>query len=179
MRHCKLLGIIFSGFFLIVLFACSYPISRGLRQEAAEDLTFSKVLANPTAYHGKIIIWGGVIIKNVDQAEGSDLLLWETPLEFGERPKGREFSEGKFIARSRKKLDPQDYATDRKVTVAGEIIGEELGKSDSISYVYPLVKLREIYLWKTEPAMYKWNWGNIPYYWPHEFSPDQEYKPTR
>ncbi len=171
--------LVFSGVLLVVISGCSYPISKGLRQEAAKDVTFAKVLASPPSYHGNIVIWGGVIIETVKRAEGTDLFMWETPTDFGERPKGREFAEGMFIARSRQLLDPDTYTAGLKVTVGGEIIGEELGKWDTMPYVYPVVRIKELYLWKPEPSGYKWSWGNTPYYGPEQFSPDIKSKPLR
>jgi len=169
-----------SSVLLIVMSSCYYPISPGIRQKTESDLTFSKVLSTPPSYHGTVVIWGGVIIKVVTQPEETRLYLWETPLEFGERPKGKEFAEGMFIARSPQNLDPRIYAEGRKITVAGEIIGEELERSDTVPYVYPVVMVKELYLWKTEaPTGYKWSWGNTPYYWPEAYSPDIPYSPVR
>jgi len=179
MANSRFFTLFFSGSLLVVMSGCSYPISEGLRQEAAKDLTFAKVLTSPPAYHGNMVIWGGVIIKVVKQGEETKLFLWETPLEFGERPKGREFAEGMFIAKSPQHLDPETYAAGRKVTVGGEIIGEELEKWDTLPYVYPVVMIKELYLWEPEPSGYKWSWGNTPYYWPDAFSPDIKYKPLR
>ncbi len=179
MAKSRFFRLVFSGVLLVVISGCSYPISKGLRQEAAKDVTFAKVLASTTSYHGNIVIWGGVVIEAVKRAEGTDLFLWETPPDFLERPKGREFAEGMFIARSRQLLDPETYAAGLKVTVGGEIIGEELGKWDTMPYVYPVVRIKELYLWKPGPSGYKWSWGNTPYYWPEQFSPDIKYKPLR
>ncbi len=170
--------------FLIYLFAwglsvlltgcTSSPISPEVRKEADENLNFIKVLENPTAFHGVIVIWGGVIIRVVNHADSKNaIFLWETPLDLRGKPEGKEFSEGMFLARTSAFLDPKAYTSGRKATIAGEIIGEQLGKYHGIPYVYPVIKIREIHLWEAIAPL-KWDWGNIPFYLPEEFIPDEE-----
>lgn len=123
---------------------------------------------------GVVVIWGGVIMKVDNHAGGSDLYLWEMPLDFRGKPKGREFSKGEFIAKSSKFLDPKSYTMQQKVTVAGEITGEELGSYGGLPYVYTVIKIKKIYLWKKEIPTIQWEWGETPYYWPNEISPKLE-----
>jgi outer membrane lipoprotein len=153
---------------------CAGPISREVRKEADENLEFRKVLENPPAFHGLVIIWGGVIIETVGRAGGSELYLWETPLDLAGKPKGREYAEGEFIAKTNEFLDSELYTRGRKVTVAGEIVGEEPGTYQGSPYVFPVVKIKEVHLWKKEVPSVQWDWGETPYYWPDEHSPDEE-----
>jgi len=122
-----------------------------------------------------VVIWGGVIIKVVNRTGESSLFIQETPLNFSGKPKDREFSQGLFIARTPEFLDPQTYFSGRKVTVAGEIIGEKLGVFKDTPYVYPIIKIREIHTWEKEPSI-QWDWGKLPFYMPDEFKPDEEYR---
>ena len=152
---------------------CASPISSEARKEANGNLEFTKVLENPSSFHGVVVIWGGVIIKAVNRRGESSLFIQETPLNFRGRPKGRGSSQGLFIARSPEFLDPQTYISGRRVTVAGEIIGEKLGKFKEAPYVYPIIKIREIHPWEKEPSI-KWDWGRLPFYTPDEFNPEEE-----
>ena len=90
-----------------------------------------------------------------------------------------ESSQGLFIARTPEFLDPQTYLSGRKVTVAGEIIGEKLGKFKETPYVYPIIKIREIHPWEKEHSI-QWDWGKLPFYIPDEFNLEEEYhRPLR
>jgi outer membrane lipoprotein len=168
-----LVDVLFLGILSILISGCSYPISKAVRQEAAQNLAFKDVLARPPAYRGIVVIWGGVVIKTVTRPGRSELVLSEAPLDLRGRPEGQELSSGLFIARTSEFLDPAKYYAGRKVTVAGVITGAELGTHNGAPYVYPLVEIKELHLWR-EPI--KWNWGRIPYYWPNQYSPQQQYR---
>jgi outer membrane lipoprotein len=135
-------------FFLAVASACSYPISQQLRQEASKDLSFPLVLKDPASYTGSIVLWGGSIIETVPLADGSEIFVLQTPLDYLEMPEAAKYSQGRFIAKSSSFLDPEIYKNGRKITLAGEITGKEsrpLGKSQ---YTYPVVTIKELHLWK-------------------------------
>jgi len=45
---------------LLLLTGCTrYPISELLREKARRELTFSMVQADPSAFRGSLVIWGG------------------------------------------------------------------------------------------------------------------------
>jgi outer membrane lipoprotein len=172
MRTSPLTAPFFAAVMVILLTGCASPISSQVRREAAKNLSFTTVLASPGAHNGEIVIWGGVIVKTMSHANWSDLYLSETPLGLSGRPRGREYSEGEFIAKTSEVLDPHTYAAGRKVTVAGEIIGQELGTYQGAPYAYPVIKVKELHLWEeTQPI--RWEWWKLPYYSPYRFTPQQ------
>ena len=70
----------FIKWFFLSLYAfaasgCAYPISKGLRQEASKNLTFSMVLQNPAAYVGSVVIWGGEIIKTTNLKNSTEIFI--------------------------------------------------------------------------------------------------------
>lgn len=158
---------------LLLASGCSYPISGAVRKQAAGGLTFTEVLARPGAYRGVTAVWGGVVMKTVTRPGRNELVIWETPLDNRGRPEDKGFSEGLFIAKTSGSLDPLQYSAGRKVTVAGKIAGGEPGTYNNEPYVYPVLVIKEVHLWR-EPI--KWNWGRIPYYWPNEYSPPRKYR---
>ena len=158
--------------------AAPAPIETGVRNEKSQDLDLKTVLKGPSGYKGETVIWGGVIFRSEKKNGLTFLFVEETPFDFRGRPKDLEFSEGLFIAAASEDLDPKSYTAGRKITVAGEIAGEELGVYRNAPYVYPVLRVREIHLWTVDPAPIQWNWGRIPYYWPDEYTPDQERRPT-
>ncbi len=173
MKRITCFGLPLAGLLLILISGCASPTSSEMKREADESLEFIRVLENPTAYHGVSVIWGGVIVRVAKRAGGSDLFIQETPLDSSDKPRSREYADGFFVAQTREFLDTKEYTSGRRVTIAGEIIGEQLGKHKGVPYVYPLIKIRKIHLWEREPEI-KWDWANIPFYVPEEFSPDEE-----
>jgi outer membrane lipoprotein len=179
-------------FFVLVLFVaavsgCSYtyPISKQWRQEARKDLTFSMVLKDPTAYTGSIVLWGGSIIETVAVTEGSEIFVLQTPLDQMELPEASRYSQGRFIAKSSSFLDPEIYKNGRRITLAGEIIGKETRPIGKSQYTYPVVAVKQLYLWKISTTYvypypyygwyfgpgWGWGWGWDWYgpapYWPY------------
>jgi outer membrane lipoprotein len=154
--------------FLAGAFSCAYPISSELRNEVSEGITFPMVLQNPTAYAGKIVLWGGQILEMVNYKEGSDIIVLDTPLDYQERPEAARYSRGRFIARSPTFLDPAIYRKGKKITLAGEIVGKETKPLGKVEYAYPVVLVKQLHLW--EPRYYGpyyypyWGW---PYYGPY------------
>ncbi len=147
---------------VLMLLGCAYPIKKEYREEARKDVTFGQVLQNPSAYKGSTVIWGGTIIQTTPQSDGTEIMVLETPLERQERPQADRYSQGRFIVRSPKFLDPEIYKNGMKVTVAGQIVGQEAKPLGQVQYNYPLVEAREIHLWTPETSAYNY----MPYpYW--------------
>jgi outer membrane lipoprotein len=149
------------GLILLLLSSCAYPISKELRQESKESPPFAVVLSNPTAYVGSTVIWGGSIIQTLNTREGTDILILETPLNYEEMPEGKRYSQGRFMAKTSKYLDPEIYKVGRRITVAGEIIGKETRPLSNTEYTYPVVMIEQIHLWRK-------HWVYVqpyPYYW--------------
>lgn len=156
---------------LIGVSGCAYPISKEIRREVTEDLTFPMVLENPTEYAGDIVLWGGKIIETINQKDGTEIIVLETSLDYLERPENDHESKGRFIAKTQKFLDPAIYKKGRKITVAGEIIGKEtmpLGKGE---YTYPVIMVKQLHLWK--PMRYRYDYwpGYGPTYYDYWYSP--------
>jgi outer membrane lipoprotein len=156
----------------LLLAACASPISPEMRREAADNLAFAKVLADTGAYRGAVVVWGGIIAATVTHENGTDLYVTETPLDFWQQPAGLEHSEGEFVAKTSQILDKKEYRDGRKVTVAGTVVGQELGTYHNAPYAYPVIRIKEIHLW-AEPRPLKWDWWNIPPYSAYPSAPQQ------
>lgn len=173
MAHRKSPSFLFLALILFGVAGCTYPISRDLREEARENLTFSMVLQNPTSYTGAIVIWGGAIISTINRPEGTDITVLEIPLDSMERRQAEAYSHGRFIAKISKFLDPAIYSPGRRITMAGEIIGKETKPLGEITYTYPVIVIKQIYLWRQRsyripPGYYcsTWDWPYDPF-WPY------------
>ena len=63
---------------------CAHVISSEMREKVRKDLTFSAVLANPEAYEGETIVWGGKVIDTLNE-EGLTLIkILQIPIDFRE-----------------------------------------------------------------------------------------------
>jgi outer membrane lipoprotein len=178
MAYVKSSGYVLLGLFLLFLWGCAYPISKELRQEAKGSPTFAMVLQDPTAYTGSVVIWGGSIIQTLNAKEGTEILVLEAPLGYEGMPEGTRYSQGRFIAKTPKYLDPEIYKPGRRITIAGEIVGKEIRPLGKTEYAYPVAVIKEIHLWGRHrvyvyPSPYYWYgpgwWGPWPYggwgYW--------------
>ncbi len=119
-------------FLFFLLSGCAHVISKDLRGKADPSLTFREVFQNPNAYQGKMVIWGGDIVKTINQKDGTTLVeVFQLPLSRRGEPNETYPSEGRFLILTEKYLDPYLFRRGRKITVAGEILGERtmaLGK---------------------------------------------------
>jgi outer membrane lipoprotein len=76
------------------------------------------------------------------------------PLSFRDKPSVDSGSEGRFIVEATGFLDPVVYSVGRQVTVAGILAGKEVHPLGEISYTYPIVTSRELYLWPVDDYFY-------------------------
>jgi outer membrane lipoprotein len=163
MASLRLSGFLLSGFFLFVASGCAYPISKGLRHQANKSPDFSQVIQSPEAHTGKIVIWGGLIIETSNPPDGGEITVLQAPLDSGEYPNTKS-TFGQFIAKTPTFVDPVIYGKGRTVTLAGEIVGKRLKTLEMMRYTYPVVRIKEIFLWSKErvwwepPSYYGWKW---------------------
>lgn len=176
----------FIGFFAILVSltlvaACAPVISSQIRAQVEPGLDLKEAKQNPDAYKGKIVLWGGIILRAENQKDGTMLEILQKPIDWLERPEDVDRSQGRFLALCKGYLDTAIYARGREVTVAGSIDGEETRPLGQIHYTYPLILVKEIHLWaKRSPApVYVWP---PPYYWGYPwwyFGPPDYWLPRR
>ncbi len=163
------------GLVLVVAAGCATkPIAKEYRQEAnAEDITFPMVLQNPDAFVGDTVLWGGVIIETKNIKNGTQITVLETPLGEDEKPQRERHSQGRFIALSSKFLDPAIYKEGRRITLAGEVKGKQELPLGDTTYVYPVVRVKQLHLWEKRPTyVYPYHYWD-PYwdYTPWDYGP--------
>jgi outer membrane lipoprotein len=150
---------------LVVLGACAYPISSEYRRLADPNLKFADVFKDPKSYQGKVVIWGGIVLGTTNRSGSSEMSVLQTPLDFSGFPGDPQYSQGRFLVRSKDFLDPALYGRGRKVTVAGEITGAQSRPVGEGSITYPVVSAGEVHL-RSRPPLRHYDWG-----WQAGFSP--------
>ncbi len=168
------------GTLLVALSGCaSYPVSKNLRQEA-KPVTLAQVAANPGAYTGTIVIWGGRVIQTANDTNGGSLYVLQLPLNRYETPTWHGPSSGRFIARSKDFIDPEVFKKGRLVTIAGEVTGVVTKPVQTVQYAHPVVGIRELHPWHvvSHPPYFPggyWGWYGPGWYGPGWYGPPWGY----
>ncbi len=166
-----------SAFFLFgFLWSCAFPISQRIQNFARKDLTYPAVIENPKPYEGTTVVWGGMISDIRNRNEGGEMAILEAPLDARGNPQLQTIR-GMFIARTDRYLDPKVYQRGKKITLAGDLSGQEVKIIAAVKYVYPVVQIVELHLWDEPwvklPESYKERLETgIPFLSPFEEPPD-------
>ena len=132
----------------VFLPGCAHVISKDVRAEVDPTLSFRQVLQDPNRFKGKTVLWGGEIVQTTNQKDGSTLIeILERRLDQRGDPDGTSPSEGRFLVLSEKYMDSYIYRRGRRITVAGDILGEKTKLLGEMDYRYPLISIKQIYLW--------------------------------
>jgi len=166
----------FAALLLGFLWGCAYPISQRVQNFARKDLTYPVVIENPKEYSGTTVIWGGIISGIRNGNEGGQIAILEAPLDGKGNPQIQTIR-GMFIATTDRYLDPKVYQRGKKVTLAGDISGQETKTIDAIQYVYPVILILELHLWDEPRIKFSESYKErldlgIPFLSPFEEAPD-------
>lgn len=133
-------------FATLLAFSCSV-ISRQARKDGSVSLPFEILLKDPGKSKGNTIILGGYILETRNLPDKTIIIVLQSPLQFRDEPGSRDDSKGRFMVTHKGFLDPEIYSKDRKITVAGIIVGLTSEPVDQDTYTYVTLQSREIYLW--------------------------------
>lgn len=156
------------------LFTGCSVVSKDIRRDAAEDIKFASLKRHADKHEGKTLILGGYILETRNLEDETRLLVLQAPLGIRDEPEDRDRSEGRFMVICENFLDPEIYEKDRKITVAGKLLGTEKAKINEHEYLLPAISCRQIHLWQERP-------DTVPYYhdpfypWPGPFYPYRPY----
>lgn len=139
-------------FFIGLSSSCAPVISLELKAKVDSSLTLRKVQQHLEAYEGKMVLWGGEIVRIIPRDGTIFIEVSGRTLGWREKPEGSLTSQGKFLILTEELLDFSLVRIGKKITVAGEIQGEISGEgTESLSekqYRYPMLISREIHVWK-------------------------------
>lgn len=143
----------------LLLGACS-GLPERVRDVPVTDIPYTLASRNLNTYQETSVRWGGVIIDVKNEEKFTLVQVLSYPLTFYDRPDLRERSEGRFVIKSPKFLDPVIYAEGREITVAGTIKGDIERTVDDNTIRLPLVFSEALYLWPVASGYY-----GSPYHW--------------
>jgi outer membrane lipoprotein len=156
------------------LLSCAPVIRKDFMDAAIRDIPFSEITTNPELYKDKLFVLGGIIINTRVTLEGSTVEALYSPVDSRGFLKGIGKIHIRFFALFPKEsgiLDPMIFKPEREITLAGEFLGTRKGKIDDMDYVYPLFRIRELYLWEESSGYYYTPpfYDRYPYWWDHPF----------
>jgi outer membrane lipoprotein len=147
---------------LIVISAILFPtgcvsvISRKALKEVDQSISFEQLLKNPEAYQGRTVLLGGDIIDTENHPKKTLIVVLQRPLGRGRKPASGDVSMGRFIVTVQGFLDPAIYRPKRKITIVGLATGKETRPLGEIKYAYPLIAIKELYIWPPESTGGVW-----------------------
>jgi outer membrane lipoprotein len=125
------------------------PVPESLRHEAKGQPLLSEIAADPAAFQGRIVIFGGRIIETRLFEKGSVVLLSQRPLSAHDVPLRTTESGGRILIEYEGRLDPAVYSPGKRLVVAGRVLPNPTLRPG------PTIRLEAIRLslWPHEPKM--------------------------
>lgn len=149
-----------AALFFLIIFACisCSVISKEVRQEAGPAVSFPHLRQHTEGYIGQTVILGGYIISTRNTSGKTVITVLQTPLMFGDEPRIRDDSEGRFTVIHDGFLDPEVFSKDRRITVAGVVTRQPAEIERECPRGCPFINSRQIHLWR------KYHYPAYPYY---------------
>jgi len=139
--------LLLSSLSILFITACAPVLRYELMKSGIRDVPPSVVRDNPDAYRGMLFILGGIIVDTRVTGEGTIIEATYVPVDSYGYLKGVGPVDGRYLALYDGFLDPMIFEKDREITVAGEFVENRPGKIGEMDYLYPLFRIKQIYLW--------------------------------
>ena len=152
---------------LLALNGCASQIPVSIKTPPSPDTEFQKVKQSVDNFQNQHVRWGGKIISVENKEDSTWIEILASPLNSYGKPSYRNSYEGRFMARVNGFLDPEHYSKDRRLTIYGTIETEFVKRIDEYPYSYPLVNVKEYYLWpeyQYRTARYRYPYYHGYYY---------------
>ncbi len=159
----------------MLLTACASHVPEAIRTAPNSGISISAVQHSPERYIDNQVRWGGDIIAIENRPNETWVEVLARPLGRAGEPDSNANSNGRFLARISKFLDPEIYTPERKITVRGRLESTLVRYIGKHPYRFPLVQIQAHYLWPKQPATselwndpwYPYPYGYDPFYGPY------------
>ena len=135
------------------LSACSSSkvIPPDLKEQIDSSVSFRDIQASPQSVQGRTILLGGEVLGARRVQEGVELEILQLPVEGDNPPSERRMeSQGRFLALDHGGRDPASFPPGTKVTVVGDVTGDETRRLDESTYQYPTLDVKHLYVWSED-----------------------------
>jgi outer membrane lipoprotein len=130
-----------------VLTACSGGISQQARDQVTYTGPFAAVQQAPAKFRGTILMLGGKVIKTLNKEGATELIVLQLSLDNRDRPEDNDQSQGRFLVRSARFIDPAIFPPGTLITVVGRLQGSEPRLIGEMPYTYPVIEPIETKKW--------------------------------
>ena len=131
----------------LTLSGCVKAISDQNRALIDPTINYDAVQTAPDRFLGKHLLVGGRILSSQSTNELSRLEIRQIKVDSDGVPFDVEASGGRFFAESATYYDNSVYAPGSMVTLVGEVTGKRQQEVDGQPQTYPVLTIKEIYLW--------------------------------
>ena len=132
---------------LLFLTGCASNLPVELTTPIEGSPQVSEVLQNLGAHKGELVRWGGSIASIENKEDETWVEIVSRELNRSGRPKSSDQTDGRFLAKVSKFLDPEIYKKGRLITIYGDLTGSQDGKIGEQSYTFPVVNSQKAYMW--------------------------------
>ncbi len=145
-------------------------IPESMDHQIDRSVAFTDLKRDPEMHKGKTLVLGGVVLRAKNLKDGTQIEVLQLPLDRSDRPDAPlEASQGRFMV-----LDPEHHdpavLKDRRITLAGEVIGKKVETIDEFEYPFPYLSARFIYIWPERRGYaYAPSYYYPPYYYPPNY----------
>jgi outer membrane lipoprotein len=129
-------------------------VPKEFQSQIDSSVSFRELQAAPQNYQGRTVLFGGEVLSAKRTQEGTELEIIQLPVSGDDPPaERRSESQGRFLALDRFAEDPAAFPPGTRVTLVGEVKGEEVRRLDESTYRYPTVEVKHLYVW--DPEVYR------------------------
>ena len=151
----------------LLLAGCGSVFPKASLVGVNRELTPSELRRDPDAHRNERVVLGGVILSTRPKVGQTEIEVLSRPLGESDAPRRTDRSDGRFLVTTPDFLDPAVYATGRRLSVLGSVIGGEERKLGELPYLYPVIRAERMYLWAEDLGL-----GGYPYYgYPFMYGP--------
>jgi outer membrane lipoprotein len=155
---------------IFVLAGCASKVPKVIGTPPAGDIRVDEVQQHQSQFSNARVRWGGDIISVENLADETHIEILSRQLNEEGKPKDGSRSIGRFIARIKGYLEPEEYPKNRQITVTGSIVEVVKKPVGDYPYPYPIIDVEAYYLWpeqKVYPHPYYYDPFYDPYYFPY------------
>lgn len=130
-----------------LLAACATGISKQAKERITFSGAFTRLREQPQEHIGQTVLLGGKVIQ-IDAVEGmTEMIILQLPLNRWDRPVDADASQGRFMIRSGKFIDPAVYPAGTRITMVGRLVETQARPIGEMVYHYPVFEPFEIKKW--------------------------------